>query len=123
MLPSWLVSGEPTAEFYTDERVYITELLNAEQSPQASLALARVAPGITTQLHALRGVTETYIIREGMGVVEVDHVAQSVQAGDKVLIAAGLAQRITNTGAGDLTFYCLCLPRFTLACYLNLEDE
>ena len=122
MLPSWLVSGEPTAEFYTDERVYITELLNAAQSPDASLALARVEPGVTTQLHALRGVVETYIIRQGSGIVEVDQVAQPVKVGDTVLIAAGLPQRITNTGAGDLAFYCLCMPRFTLECYVDLED-
>lgn len=121
MLPPWLIAGEPSAEFYTDERVYITELLNAEQSPQASLAIARVGPGVTTQLHALQGVAETYIIREGSGLVEVDHVARAVSAGDKVLIAAGTPQRITNTGAGDLVFYCLCLPRFTPGCYVNLE--
>ena len=89
MLPSLLLAGEPGTEFYTDERVYITELLNAEQSPEVSLAVARVEPGVTTQLHALRGVNETYIIREGSGVVEVDHVAQPVTTGDNVLIAAG----------------------------------
>ena len=122
MLPSWLLEGEPGTEFYTDERVYITELLNAEQSPGVSLAVARVESGVTTQLHALRGVDEIYIIREGSGVVEVNHVAQPVKIGDKVLIAAGTPQRITNTGAGDLVFYCLCLPRFTPGCYLNLEE-
>ena len=89
--------------------------------PEASLALARVEPGVTTQLHRLAGVSERYILRKGEGVVEVDGVRQAVAAGDQVMIAAGAAQRITNTGSGDLEFYCLCVPRFFAECYVNLE--
>lgn len=108
-------------EFWTDERCYITELHNSDVSPEASLALARVEPGVTTQLHRLDGVCERYIVRKGEGLLEVDGVKQQLREGDQFVIPAGAAQRIANTGSGDLEFYCLCTPRFHPASYVNLE--
>jgi mannose-6-phosphate isomerase-like protein (cupin superfamily) len=45
-----------------------------------------------------------------------------VQAGDVVMIPAGMAQRITNTGDDDLVFYCLCTPHFHTRCYQRRTD-
>ena len=108
-------------EFWTDERCFITELHNTPVSPEASLAVARVKPGTTTQLHRLEGVSERYIVRRGEGILEVDGVRHLLKAGDQAVIPAGAAQRIENTGAGDLEFYCLCVPRFLPGSYVNLE--
>lgn len=110
-------------EFWTEERCYITELFNDAAVPGASLALARVEPGVTTQLHALEGVTETYVVRKGGGVVEVAGVTRRLGPSDKVVIPAGAPQRITNDGDGDLEFYCLCVPRFRSGCYRGLEGR
>jgi len=110
-------------EFWTDERCFITELHNSDVSPDASLALARVEAGVTTQLHRLDGICERYIVRKGEGVLEVDGVKQKLEVGDQFAIAAGAAQRIENTGGGDLEFYCLCTPRFFPASYVNLEGS
>lgn len=110
-----------TGEFWTDERCFITELHNADVSPETSLAVARVEPGVTTQLHRLDGVTERYIVRKGDGMLEVDGAKQHLREGDQFVIPAGAAQRIANTGSGDLEFYCLCTPRFFPASYVNLE--
>ena len=52
-------------EFWTEEGCFITELLNDAKSPNLSIALARVEFEVTTQLHSLRGVEETYIIKKG----------------------------------------------------------
>jgi mannose-6-phosphate isomerase-like protein (cupin superfamily) len=120
-MPPWLVPGPFPAEFGTDERCSITELLNLDASPEASLALARVAPGVTTRLHAVRGTVERYIVLSGEGLVEVDGVAAKVGPGDRILIPAGAAQRIANTGSADLAFYCLCTPRFRPDAYVDLE--
>jgi len=109
-------------EFWTDERCYITELHNSGASPDASLAIARVEPGVVTQLHRLDGVCERYIVRKGEGVLEVDGEKRTLAVGDQYVIPAGAAQRIENVGAGDLEFYCLCTPRFFPASYVNLED-
>lgn len=114
------VSGQ--SEFWTDERCFITELHNCAESPEASLAVARVEPGVTTQLHRLDGITERYVVRKGEGIVEVDGVSQQLALGDQAVIPAGAAQRITNNGSGDLEFYCVCTPRFVPASYVNLED-
>ena len=121
--PSWLLSDKTASEFYTSERCYITELLSTDASPQVSLARARVKPGVTTQLHALRGVVESYVIKRGSGIIEIDRLPHPVKAGDRVLIKAGLPQRITNNGKIDLEFYFVCTPRFTPDCYINLESD
>jgi mannose-6-phosphate isomerase-like protein (cupin superfamily) len=121
-MPPWFVPGPFPAEFPTDERCFITELLNLPESPEASLALARVAPGVSTRLHAVRGTVERYIVLSGEGVVEVGGVAARVGPGDRVLIPAGVPQRITNIGARDLEFHCLCTPRFRPEAYVDLGD-
>lgn len=122
MPPDWLVPAATRPEFLSDERCRITELLNLASEPGVSLALARVAPGVTTRLHALDGVTERYLVREGEGLAEIGGEAAAMRPGDLAVIAPGVPQRITNTGAVDLAFYCLCTPRFTPACYRDLED-
>ena len=99
-------------EFWTEERCYITELLNDPQSPNISIALARVEIDTTTQLHSLRGVQETYIIKKGLGLLEIDDEQISVKENDTILIEANRSQRITNVGNYDLEFYCICIPRF-----------
>jgi mannose-6-phosphate isomerase-like protein (cupin superfamily) len=121
-MPPWFVPGPFPVEFPTDERCFITEHLNLSESPEASLALARVAPGVTTRLHAVMGIVERYIVLEGVGLVEVAGQTAPVSAGDRVIIPAGVPQRITNTGATDLAFYCLCTPRFRPEAYVDLGD-
>lgn len=119
--PAFVPIG-PRGEFWTDERCFITELHNSDASPEASLAIARVEQGVTTQLHRLDGVCERYIVRKGSGTLEVDGTRQLLHTGDQFVIPAGAAQRITNDGPGDLEFYCLCTPRFFPGSYVNLED-
>ena len=123
MPPDWLLAGPFPAEFPTGERCAITELLNDPACPGVSLALARVPPGTTTRLHALRGIEERYVVIRGEGRVEVGGVVAAVRAGDRVLIPAGVPQRIANTGAEDLAFHCVCTPRFVPEAYLDLEAD
>ncbi|WP_367715582.1 cupin domain-containing protein [Nitratireductor sp. GISD-1A_MAKvit] len=122
MLPLWFVENSNADEFWTEERCYITELMNTPASPETSLAIARVEAGVTTQLHHLDGICERYVIRKGSGIIEIDGERQTMQAGDQAIIQPGAAQRITNTGPGELEFYCLCTPRFRPETYVNLEE-
>jgi mannose-6-phosphate isomerase-like protein (cupin superfamily) len=119
--PGWYIPAGDTAEFWTPERCYITELLNNESSPGVSLAIARVEPGVSTQLHSLTGVEEIYVIRSGRGTIEIGGVEQELAPGDQAIVPASTAQRITNTGRDDLSCYCLCRPRFQPECYVDLE--
>jgi mannose-6-phosphate isomerase-like protein (cupin superfamily) len=121
-MPSWFVPGPFPAAFHTDERCTITELLNLAESPEASLALAVVAPGVTTRLHAIEGIVERYVMLRGRGIVEIGGLPHPVGPGDRVLIAAGVPQRIRNTGEEELAFYCLCTPRFRPEAYRDLGD-
>ena len=112
---------DPAAEFLTEERCSILETWNDESDPGVSIARARVEPGVTTQLHDL-DVDEWYLVVEGQGVVSVGGLAPAeVHAGDVVAIPARTPQQITNTGASDLVFYCVCSPRFKPEGYRSLE--
>ena len=109
-------------EVYTPERCYIIELANTPEDPDASIALARVVPGITTRWHRLVGTTERYVIIEGRGRVEVGNLPpREVAAGDVVIIPALCRQRITNIGKQDLTFLAICTPRFQQNNYEDVE--
>ena len=109
-------------EFWTDERCFITECLNSKKVEEFSLAIARVKPSVTTQLHCLRNTQEIYIIRKGTGLVLVGEKEVEVSVGDSVIIPANTPQRITNlSNSEDLEFYCHCSPRFIPEVYENLE--
>jgi mannose-6-phosphate isomerase-like protein (cupin superfamily) len=110
-------------EELTSERCFIKELLNARQSPELSIAQARVEPGVTTRWHTLSGIEERYYILSGEGSVEVgERKAQPVSPGCLVNIPANTRQRITNTGKDDLLFLAICTPRFEQASYTDLDE-
>ncbi|HTT10999.1 MAG TPA: cupin domain-containing protein [Burkholderiaceae bacterium] len=113
---------DAAAEYFTRELCHINELANTADDPAASIARARVAPGVTTRWHRLAGITERYLILEGHARVEVgDMRAHDVGPGDVVLIPPLCRQRISNVGAGDLVFLAVCTPRFRPEAYEDLE--
>ncbi len=112
----------PDAGFDTEERCHINELLNTPEQPECSIAQASVTPGETTQLHAVKDTIERYVILQGKGDVYINnHPAEAVLPGDTVVIPAGAAQKIANTGTEELVFLCVCTPRFEQKNYLKLE--
>lgn len=111
--------GEP---FYTEERCYITELLNKPSCAAVSLARCRVEPGITTQLHRLE-VAERYVVESGSGLMQLgEDPGFVIGPGDSVLIPPLCPQRVKNTSDDALVFLCICTPRFEPGHYENLED-
>lgn len=112
------------SEFYTDERCNIVEIHNHSEDENCSIARARVAPGVATQLHALNGIEERYIILSGEGRVEVgDDVISTVGTLDVVVIPDGVSQKITNISEHtDLIFLCVCTPRFRVEAYVKMDD-
>ena len=113
---------EASAEFTTPERCHIIELSNSPDDEAASIAEARVEPGVTTRWHCLKGVVERYVILAGKGRVEVGGLpAQDVKPGDVVLIPARCPQRIANIGPEDLVFLAVCTPRFTPEVYEDID--
>ena len=116
-----VIKHDETQERYTDERCHILESLNDSHDPDVAIARARVEPGVITARHVLE-VDERYLITSGSGRVEVEGLdATDVAAGDVVVIPAGRAQRIANTGESDLVFYCVCTPRFEQSHYHDVE--
>ena len=117
---------DESAETYTEERCHILALTGSPEDPELSIARARVEPGVTTQLHALDGIAERYLIVQGRGLMEVGHSmarqTEAVGPGDVVLVPPDIPQRITNTGDGDLVFYCLCTPAWREKAYRSMEQ-
>lgn len=108
----------------TPERCLILEVWNTPDDNAVSMAQARVAPGVTTQLHRLVDIDERYVLIQGTGCVEIgNHAPKPVGVADVVVIPRGVAQRITNTGNDDLIFLCLCTPRFRKNSYESLEES
>lgn len=116
-------ANDATPEYFFAEGCFITELSNSTDDPDVSIARARLAPGMTTRWHYLRGTAERYVVLEGAGLVEIDDLpAHRVSAGDVVIIPPAARQRISNTGASDLVFLAICSPRFTQAVYVDIEE-
>ena len=108
-------------EFHTDEGCFITELSNIPEDADASIARARVRPGVTTRWHRLHGTIERYVILSGAGRMEVGELpAQDVAPNDVVLIPPGCRQRITCTSGEDLVFLAICTPRFRPEAYEDI---
>ena len=108
-------------EVWTAERCFISEWLNSPDYPEVSIARCRVEPGVTTQNHSL-SVHEVYVIESGSGVMMLgDHAPFQVGPGSVVTIPKHAAQCIRNDGHDDLTFLCVCTPRFSQECYTSLE--
>jgi mannose-6-phosphate isomerase-like protein (cupin superfamily) len=83
---------------------------------------ASAAVEFETTERCLDRISERYIIVSGQGLVEVDDLEPiDVLPGDVVRIPADVAQRITNTGKGDLIFYAVCAPPFRQTSYVSLE--
>jgi mannose-6-phosphate isomerase-like protein (cupin superfamily) len=114
----------PVAEFYTPEKCHVIELSNTPDDPDASIAQARVAPGVTTRWHRLVGTAERYVILKGRGRVQVgSQPPEEVGAGDVILIPPSCRQRITNIGRGYLIFLAVCTPRFRAEVYEDSDSD
>jgi mannose-6-phosphate isomerase-like protein (cupin superfamily) len=119
-----LIKHKNSVEFETRERCSIIEILNDEQSPHLSVALCKVSPNVTTELHSLAGTKEVYLIEVGCGMVD-DGACKPfmVNPGDSIIIPADHPQRLKNIGTADLVFKVVCTPRFEPACYTPLEED
>lgn len=119
-----ILSPQDADEFYFQEGCYILELANSPQDPSASVARARVMPGVATRWHHLQGISERYVILQGSGRVEIgDLQPQRVAPGDVVVIPPQMRQRIINTGVNDLIFLAICTPRFEPQAYVDLQPQ
>ncbi len=116
-----IYSTDVEKEFLTEERCYITEIMNTETRGDISFARARIVPGVETALHALRGTHEFYYILSGQGVVMINSSTRQVRSGDLIEIVPGSPQKIKNTGTEDLCFLCICRPRFRQDNYEDLD--
>ena len=99
-------------EFIAGDNSTLREIFNPEKDNMKlgySMAHCIVRPGETTLLHRLAS-SEVYIILEGTGVMYIDDEQEEVGEGEFVYIPPNAAQRIKNTGTGDLVFLAIVDP-------------
>jgi len=119
-----LFKYQPQHEFYTEEGCYITELSNSSADEGCSIALARVEPGVTTEVHHLLGTIERYVILEGQGRIKSGTLSGTLLTPkDTIVIPANEPQSIANESDQDLVFLCVCTPRFKPENYQTTLDE
>ncbi|MCW7754252.1 cupin domain-containing protein [Desulfobotulus sp. H1] len=118
-----VIAGKKTNPFYTREHCWVEELSNSASDPELSIARIRVAAGVTTELHRLKGTAERYLILSGRARMELG-VQPAVEVGpdDVVLVPPGCSQRICNITTEDLIFLVVCTPRFRPEVYEALEE-
>lgn len=108
--------------YFESEGCWITEWWNTPEDEAVSIVRARVEAGVTTRWHRLRGTAERYVVLGGRGRVEIgDAPPRELGPGDVAAIPPGVAQRIENTGAGDLVFLAVCTPRFRPEAYESVD--
>jgi mannose-6-phosphate isomerase-like protein (cupin superfamily) len=113
-----------TEAFDWVERCEILETWNRDDDPAVSIARARVAPGVTTRWHRLRGIAERYLVLAGRGRVELGSLpTELLGPGELAYIPPGMAQRITNAESEDLVFLAICTPRFRRDAYQDIEPS
>lgn len=118
----WVLKNESTVEHLHREGCSIAELLNTPDKPDISVAKCRVDPNVTTELHALKGAQELYVILSGTGHVDDGQAPpHSVGPDDVVIISPDWPQRIKNTGAEDLIFLAICTERYRPERYESLD--
>jgi len=106
---------------FTPERCFVAENYSSSDG-KVSIAIAVVKPGITTVAHHLKGIEEIYIITQGTGIIDIKGMEPTkVTVGDVIVIPDGTSQRIKNIDNCDLTFYCVCTPKFTQEQYFSDE--
>ena len=112
-------SAAASEEYWFEEGCFIKEQLNDADHPQLSIAQARVPAEGVTAWHCLKDTEERYVILEGEGLAEIGKETFEVSVGDVVVIPAGVAQRIKNTGSNDLRFLAICQPHFLVENYVR----
>lgn len=111
-------------EFNTRERCSIVELLNDGSFPAFSIARCRVEPGVTTELHALTGTHEVYVLLQGKAQMSDGRTSsETLEPMDCVLIPAGHPQQVSNIGTEDLIFLAVCNERFQQDAYVVVDDS
>lgn len=106
-------------EFIAGDGSILRELLHPDKADlklRYSLAHAVVKPGQTTRPHRLR-TSEVYYIIEGTGIMHINEESAPVAPGQAIYTPPNARQRIRNTGASDLAFFCIVDPAW------RKEDE
>ena len=105
-------------EFVAEDNCLLRELLNPLKEKLElgySFAVAKVASGNKTALHALT-YSEVYYIIKGSGIMHIDDESKQVESGTIIYIPPHAKQYIENTGKTDLEFICIVDPAWRPEC-------
>jgi mannose-6-phosphate isomerase-like protein (cupin superfamily) len=78
-----------------------------------SFAEATIPVGGATTAHYHVVTEEIYYLTHGRGLLRLAEDEREVQAGDCVVIAPGVAHKLTNTGEMPIRLLCCCAPAYS----------
>lgn len=109
------ISYRDIEPYTTKDGSVISELVHparTEGCRNQSLAEAIVLPLQETLLHRHKSSEEIYHFIAGQGKMTLGAATFDVAGGDTVLIAAGTAHKVRNTGDSSLKILCACAPPY-----------
>jgi mannose-6-phosphate isomerase-like protein (cupin superfamily) len=111
-MKSSYVSATP---YITKDGSQIRELMHpaVHGNRAQSLAEAIIEPGAKTSLHHHRVTEEIYHITQGVGRMTLGGEEFTVQSGDTICIAPGMAHCVENITNMPLRILCACAPAYS----------
>jgi mannose-6-phosphate isomerase-like protein (cupin superfamily) len=87
-----------------------------------SVALVEITEGGHSQAHFHPEAEESYIITHGKGRLVIDDQTRILRKGEVAKIPVGKTHQIFNDRKKLLSFFCICAPAWTPACFVPVEN-
>lgn len=92
------------------EGVKIALLVDSQKSPQASVSLLEIEPGVEIPIHTHETQIDSIYVLEGEGEAFVNGKWEGISAGDYIFVPAGEEHGVKNTGQGRLKLFIVHSP-------------
>lgn len=118
-------NSKNTAPTVSPHGEIVQELMgtSAGGTQQHSLALITLPPGKQSLKHYHPEAEESYTLLAGNAQLTLDDQVIHLFAGDSVAIPPGCVHQVTNTGDDNLVFLAVCVPPWTPACSVFIDED
>jgi mannose-6-phosphate isomerase-like protein (cupin superfamily) len=103
-----------------EDRAVARQIVSPANSRAEKLSIAEIVvpPGVEIRAHRHHVIEETYFVTAGEGVMILNGLAQTVRAGEAIVIRPGEIHAIHNKTAVDLRLIVTCVPPWSPDCLI-----
>jgi quercetin dioxygenase-like cupin family protein len=80
-------------------------LVSGKDSPDASVCVLRIDPGIEIPAHIHEKEADSILVRQGAGEILVNGAWEAVAAGDHIFVPPGIEHGVRNGGKGSMELF------------------